>query len=132
MCHFTARLLGVVFVSALPILVVPAGGSLAAEDPKFTFLSPPNEDLLRLYWLNNKTGQLGACDYAASKDKAQIGSTKCWPQGQGAGPLGSGRYDLKASNHKKEGSVFRVNVDTGHISICWVRDGKAVCTAPAH
>jgi hypothetical protein len=108
-----------------------SGESLAAEDAKFAFMSPPDEDLLRIYWLNKQTGQVGSCFYQPSDDKANIGSTKCYSAGEGAGPLGPGRYDFRKSFHKDEGSVFRVNLDTGDISICWVRHSKVVCTAPA-
>jgi hypothetical protein len=117
-------------IAALAFPGLPAGGSVAAEVPGFAFLAPPDEDLLRLYWLNRQTGQVGACEYQPNEDKARIGTTSCFPAGEGSGPLGPGRYDLKASHHTDDGSVFRVNIDTGEISICWVRD-KVVCTAPA-
>lgn len=127
----SARQLGKIFCVSLTFFAIPVAVSFAAEDAKFAFLAPPKQDMLRLYWLNKSTGQVGACHYETSKDKKQIGKTDCKPSGQGAGAIGSGRYDLKTSNHKTEGSVFRVNIDTGDISICWVRNDKVVCTDPA-
>jgi len=121
----------VFLIAALAFLGLPAGGSLAAEEPSFTFLAPPDEDLLRLFWLNRQTGQVGACEYLPNEDKEQIGTTSCFPAGEGSGPPGPGRYDLKASHHTDDSSVFRVNTDTGEISICWVRFEKVRCTVPA-
>ncbi len=116
---------------SVPFFMLPAHVSIAAEEPAFSFLAPPHKELTRLFWLNNKNGQMGVCQYALSEEKGKLGTTNCFPSGDGAGPIGSGRYALKASNYGKENGVFRVNIDTGDISNCWLRNGKVVCTTPA-
>lgn len=118
-------------VLAGSIVTLAAAPSQAeAEDAKFAFMAPAHTEDLKLFWLNKTTGQMGACNYKAAEDKDAIGTTRCYPAGNGGGPLGPGRYDLKVSNHKTDYSVFRVNVDTGDISICWLKNSKVVCTAP--
>ena len=130
MCQTLLGCLKIRLLALLLLLATSMAAPVAADDAKFAFLSPPQENLLRLYWVNKQTGQVGACGYRAAKDKKQIGGTLCFASGQGAGPLGPGRYDLKASNHTTEGGVFRVNVDTGDISVCFVWNNKVVCTQP--
>jgi len=95
---------------------------------QYDFLSPPNPDTNRLYRVNTKTGEMGACWYGRDKG---IGFTDCRPVGEGAGPQKPGRYKLFATNFESEKGVFRVNTNTGAMSLCWVRRGELVCTALA-
>jgi len=57
--------------------------------------------------------------------------TVCRPLGEGAGPQAPGRYKLYATKFDSEKGIFRVNTLTGSMSLCWVRRGILVCTAPA-
>lgn len=95
---------------------------------QYDFLSPPNPDTNRLYRVNIKTGEMGACWYGRDK---HIGITECRPVGEGAGPQKPGRYKLFATKFDAEKGVFRVNTNTGAMSLCWVRRGELVCTALA-
>lgn len=131
MCRVFLECLKIRLLAPFLLFATSMVAPVAADDAKFAFLSPPHEQQLRLYWVNKQTGQVGACAYKAAKDKKQIGDTLCYASGQGAGPLGPGSYDLKASSHIKEGGVFRVNVDTGDISVCFVWNNTVVCTQPA-
>ncbi len=61
-----------------------------------------------------------------------MGITLCHPAGEGAGPQQPpGDYGLVASRHEKEGGVFRVNLRTGEMSICYVLNEAVVCTPAA-
>jgi len=93
---------------------------------QYDFLSPPNPDTNRLYRVNIKNGEMGACWYGRDKG---IGFTDCRPVGEGAGPQKPGRYKLFATHFESEKGVFRVNTNTGAMSLCWVRRGELVCTA---
>ena len=95
---------------------------------QYDFLSPPNPDTNRLYSVNVKTGEMGACWYGRDK---HIGFTDCRKVGEGAGPQKPGRYKLYRTNFSSEKGVFRVNQNTGAMSLCWVRRGELVCTAQA-
>ena len=43
-------------------------------------------------------------------------------------PQDPGEYALVASRHEREAGVFRVEVRTGAMSICYVLDERSVCT----
>jgi len=60
-----------------------------------------------------------------------IGVTLCYQPGEGAGPQAPGEYALVASRHEREGGVFRVDLRTGAMSICYVLNDLVVCTPPA-
>ena len=62
--------------------------------------------------------------------RAAVGVTLCYEPGQGAGPQGPSDYALVASSHEREGGVFRVDLRTGQMSICYVLNDKVVCTPP--
>ncbi len=115
----------------------------------YEFLAAPEIDLNRVYRLDKATGEMGACQYGlvekadkdapgagkADKDasgagKADIGVTLCYPPGEGGGPQSQSEYALVASRHDKEGGVFRVDVRTGTMSICYVLNDTVVCTPP--
>ena len=107
----------------------------------YEFLAAPEIDLNRVYRLDKATGEMGACQYglaegtggaaAAAARNDDVGVTLCYPPGQGGGPQAQSEYALVASRHNKEGGVFRVDVRTGTMSICYVLNDTVVCTAPA-
>ena len=103
-----------------------AGSAAAAS---YEFLAAPEIDLNRVYRLDKATGEVGACQYGLKE--GTIGATLCYPPGEGAGPQGSSEYALVASRHEREGGVFRVDLRTGMMSICYVLNGSVVCTPPA-
>ena len=61
-----------------------------------------------------------------------MGVTLCYPAGEGAKGGQPGEYALVASRHESEGGVFRVDLRSGMMSICFVLNESAVvCTPPA-
>ncbi len=110
------------------MLVLTAAGSpgLAAN---YEFLAAPETDLNRVYRLDRASGEVGACQYGLKE--ASIGVTLCYPSGEGAGPQTQSEYSLLASRHEREGGVFRIDLRTGAMSICYVLNDAVVCTPPA-
>ena len=106
-------------------LLLTAGAAHAAS---YEFLAAPETDLNRVYRLDKATGEIGACQYGES---GSVGMTLCYPAGEGAGPQPPGDYGLVASRHEKEGGVFRVDLRSGAMSICYVLNDAVVCTPPA-
>ncbi len=102
-------------------------GSVAAAN--YEFLAAPEIDLNRVYRLDKATGEVGACQYGLKE--GTVGVTLCYPPGEGAGPQGSSEYALIASRHEREGGVFRVDLRTGMMSICYVLNEAVVCTPQA-
>ncbi len=99
----------------------------------YQFLAPPETDLNRVYKVDTHTGEVGACqfgiDEAAPKGQSNYGVTLCYPQGQGAGPQTPSDYRLAASHDAADGSIFRVDLRSGAMSVCYVLKEKVVCTA---
>ena len=128
MCRsmFAGALVSAVIGSAS--LLSPAMAA-TPDEGKYEFAAPPGDNFLRVYRVDRATGEIGACEYGAKEGTP--GSTVCYPAGDGAGPQGAGEYGLVRSNLAKEGSVFRVNRNTGDMSICYVLDAKIVCTPSA-
>lgn len=108
------------------VLLAGATGAAAAS---YEFLAAPEIDLNRVYRLDKATGEIGACQYGLKE--GTIGVTLCYPPGEGAGPQGSSEYALVASRHEREGGVFRVDLRTGTMSICYVLNSAVVCTPQA-
>lgn len=96
------------------------------QQPDHAFLAAPQVDLNRMYRVDRATGEMGSCQYAV-KD-GTVGVTLCFPAGEGAGPQEPGVYDLVASNHSREGGVFRVDRRSGRMSSCYVLGEQVVCT----
>lgn len=115
-----------IFLLAGPAVIVAAQGALAAN---YEFLAAPETDLNRVYRLDRATGEIGACQYGLKE--ASVGVTLCYPPGEGAGPQAPSEYSLIASRHEREGGVFRVDLRTGRMSICYVLNDAVVCTPQA-
>jgi len=114
-------------VSALAL----AFGVASARAGSFEFLAAPQTDLNRVFRLDKVTGEVGACQYGL-KEGSAIGVTLCYPPGEGAKAGPPGEYALVASHHNGEGGVFRVDLRSGAMSICFVFDESSVaCTPPA-
>ena len=101
-----------------------------AQAASFEFLAAPETDLNRVYRLDKATGEMGACQYGLSAE-GSVGTTLCYPPGEGAGPQSQSEYALVASRHIREGGVFRVDVRAGTMSICYVLNDTVVCTPQA-
>jgi hypothetical protein len=102
-------------------------GQVAAAN--YDFLAAPERDLNRVYHLDRATGEIGACQYGLKE--GTVGVTLCYEPGDGAGPQPASDYSLIASSHEHEGGVFRVDLRSGKMSICYVLNDKVVCTPPA-
>ncbi len=110
-------------ILGLLVSCVSAAGARAAT---YEFLAAPETDLNRVYRLDKATGEMGACQYGLSE--GTIGVTLCYPPGEGGGPQSQSEYALVASRHDREGGVFRVDVRTGTMSVCYVLNNTVVCT----
>lgn len=101
-------------------------GAVPAWAGPFEFAPAPQNDLNRVYRIDKATGEVGACQFQLKE--GGVGLTVCFPSGEGAGPQAPSDYGLMPSRHEKEGGIFRVNLRTGEMSICYVFDDKTVCT----
>jgi hypothetical protein len=112
---------------AVPALLagVLAGPALAGQ---FDFVPAPQTDLNRIYRIDRVTGEVGACQYG--QKEGTFGVTLCFPAGDGAGKQEPSEYGLVSSRHEREGGVFRVDMRTGAMSVCYVFDERVVCTPP--
>ncbi|WP_081881914.1 hypothetical protein [Bosea sp. LC85] len=108
---------------ALGACIVP---HISAQAAPFEFAPAPQTDLNRVYRVDRATGEVGACQFQLKE--GGVGVTVCFPAGEGAGPQAPSDYLLMPSRHEREGGIFRVNVRTGEMSICYVFDDKVVCT----
>jgi hypothetical protein len=111
-------------LSLAAIAVVPA----ASAAGNYEFLAAPQTDLNRVFRLDRATGEVGACQYGL-KEGAAIGVTLCYPPGEGAKAGAFSEYALISSRHSGEGGVFRVDLRSGMMSICFVlNESSVVCT----
>ena len=117
-------------VAAAALLASTFSTVAASAAGNYDFLAAPQIDLNRVFRLDKATGELAACQFGL-KEGAPVGITLCYPPGQGAGQQGSSDYALVASRHEGEGGVFRVDLRTGTMSICYVLNETVVCTPPA-
>ena len=102
-----------------------------AEAGNYEFLAAPQTDLNRVFRLDKISGEVGACQYGL-KEGSPTGVTLCYPPGEGARAGNSSDYALVASRHTGEGGVFRVDLRSGMMSICFVlNDSAVVCTPQA-
>jgi len=110
----------------LASLTALPGTVLAAN---YEFLAAPETDLNRVYRLDRATGEIGACQYGLKE--SSVGVTLCYPPGEGATAQQPSEYGLVASRHEREGGIFRVDLRTGTMSICYVLNDAVVCTPQA-
>lgn len=103
-----------------------AGWPGAAGAGAYEFLAAPQTNLNRIYRLDKATGEVGACQYGLKE--GTIGVTICYPAGEGAGAQQPGEYALISSRHEQEAGVFRVDLRTGGVAICYVYNEAVVCT----
>jgi len=95
----------------------------------YEFLAAPQTDLNRVFRLDRATGEVGACQYGL-REGTTIGVTLCYPPGEGAKAGTFSEYALIASRHTGEGGVFRVDLRSGLMSICFVLNESAVVCTP--
>ncbi len=116
-----------IFLLAVFSLAAVEAASAAAN---YEFLAAPATDVNRVFRLDRATGEVGACQYGL-KEGAAYGVTLCYPPGEGAKAGQFSEYALVASHHTGEGGVFRVDLRSGMMSICFVVETSVVCTPPA-
>jgi hypothetical protein len=97
-------------------------------DSGYEFAVPPATDADLVFRVNRETGEVSACVF--SPQGPTIGSTVCFPAGEGAERQPSGGYGLIASNLAAAKGLFRINRQTGEVSVCYVLNERVVCTAP--
>jgi hypothetical protein len=110
-------------------LVAAQVAAPAAAAGNYEFLAAPQTDLNRVFRLDRSNGEVGACQYGL-KEGAAIGVTLCYPPGEGAKAGAFSEYALIASRHTGEGGVFRVDLRSGMMSICFVLNETAVVCTP--
>jgi hypothetical protein len=125
MPHFREALASCVLAGGIVLF----GAALRAEAASYEFLAAPETDLNRIYRLDRATGEVGACQYALKE--GTHGVTLCYPPGEGAGPQAPGEYTLVSSRHEREGGIFRVDLRTGMMAVCYVLNDSVVCTPQA-
>jgi hypothetical protein len=101
----------------------------ASAGSTYDFLAAPETDLNRVYRVDRITGEMGACQYGIAKE-GSVGVTLCYKPGDGATGQAPSEYALLASHHEREGGVFRLDLRSGAVSICYVLNDLVVCTAP--
>src|SRR3954451_17397699 len=97
-----------------------------AKAAAYDFVPAPQTDLNRVYRIDKVTGEVSSCQYGLQE--GTIGVTLCFGAGEGAGPQPPGEYALVASRHQREAGIFRANLRTGQVSVCYVLEDKVVCT----
>jgi hypothetical protein len=107
---------------AAGVLCGPAAWAQTAPGAgNFAFEAPPSVQANRVYSVNRQTGEVSACQFERP-DSALVGITRCFPKGEGAGAQKAGAYSLVSARFAGETGIFRVNADTGEMSVCYVRD----------
>ena len=101
-----------------------AAGALAVAN--FEFMAAPQTDLNRVYRVDKSTGEVAACQYGLKE--GTVGVTLCYPPGEGATAQSPSEYGLVSSRHEREAGIFRVDLRTGAMSICYVLSEMVVCT----
>lgn len=140
--HVNIRPLAKLLPALVPGLVTAALAASpvqAQQLPAFGFKSPPSAQANRVYSVNSATGEMSACQFERPEGSV-VGVTKCFAKDASAGAQKAGAYELVSTSYSGETGVFRVNRDTGEMSICYVRDmpktgggteASVVCTPPA-
>lgn len=100
-----------------------------AAEALYDFAAPPSAEANRVYGVNRKTGEMSACQFERPEG-SNVGITRCFTQSEGAGVQKDGNYALVPTRYAGETGIFRVNRDTGEMSICYVRE-RAGGSGPA-
>ncbi len=125
--------------AATPAGATSPGATLAGGTGPFVFGSPPSAQANRIYSVNVRTGEVSACQFERPEGSV-VGVTKCFPRDASAAAGPAGTYDMVTTRYSGETGIFRVNAQTGEMSVCYVRDmpkegggtePAVVCTAPA-
>jgi hypothetical protein len=109
-------------------LLSPQAATSAQDSSDYEFAAPPATDTDLIYRVDRVSGEVGAC--AFSTKGPTVGSTVCLPAGEGAGPQRPGNYGLIRSNLADAKGLFRINRDTGEVSVCYILNERIVCTTP--
>ncbi|MFG1418476.1 hypothetical protein V5F38_11275 [Xanthobacter sp. V0B-10] len=112
---------GISALAAAGFLLAAATGASAQSFGAYDFAAPPSAEANRVYGVGRKTGEVSACQFERPAGSS-VGVTRCFAQGEGAGTQKAGRYGLVSTHYAGETGVFRVNYETGEMSICYVRD----------
>ena len=88
--------------------------------------APNTPDWGGAYRLNTATGEIVACWF---EQEGEVGRTYCTQPGPGATAQATGKYTLVPSSMTTERGIYRVELTTGAISICYFREGTAVKSA---
>lgn len=108
-------------------------------DGPYVFSAPPSAQANRVYSVNVRNGEVNACQFERPEGSV-VGITKCFPRDSSANAGGTGDYDIVSTRYSGETGIFRVNTQTGQMSVCYVRDmpkegggvePSVVCTALA-
>ncbi|WP_454916282.1 hypothetical protein [Xanthobacter sediminis] len=108
-------------LAAAGFVLAAATAASAQSFGAFDFAAPPSAEANRVYSVSRKTGEVSACQFERPAESS-VGVTRCFAQGEGAGTQKAGRYGLVSTHYAGETGVFRVNYETGEMSICYVRD----------
>ncbi|WP_127089215.1 hypothetical protein [Aquabacter cavernae] len=108
-------------IGLLAVLALAPAAQAQPAQGGFSFAAPPSDKANRVYSVNRQTGEMNACQFERP-DAAQVGVTRCFAKGDGAGPQTASAYALVSTGFSGETGVFRVNINTGEMSICYVRD----------
>lgn len=95
----------------------------------YGFAAPPSAQANRVYSVNRRTGEVSACQFERPEG-SNIGITRCFAQGEGAGTQKPGTYSLVSTHYAGETGIFRANEETGEMSICYVREIAQAGGAP--
>ncbi len=85
-------------------------------------------DLNRIYRIDASRARSGRASTA--RRKAPSASRSASPRATGPASRNPPNTASSASRHEREGGVFRVDMRTGAMSVCYVFDERVVCTPP--
>jgi len=122
-----------------PSATTPPAAPVTPADGPYVFSAPPSAQANRVYSVNVRTGEVNACQFERPEGSV-VGVTKCFPRDSSANAGTAGAYDIVSTRYSGETGIFRVNTQTGQMSVCYVRDmpkegggvePSVVCTALA-
>ena len=93
----------------------------APADGPYVFSAPPSAQANRVYSVNVRNGEVNACQFERPEGSV-VGITKCFPRDSSANAGATGDFDIVSTRYSGETGIFRVNTQTGQMSVCYVRD----------